>query len=78
MEVENKAGKFRAKVEIPNNTRAQGAPQTITWSPPFDSEAEARKWADQKIAKGTRNIVVFAPNDIKSVKRDGELVYKAK
>ena len=28
--------------------------------------------------EGTRNIVVFNPDDIKSVKRDGELVHKAK
>jgi hypothetical protein len=33
--------------------------------------------AERFAQEGTRNIVVFNPDDIKSVKRDGELVYEA-
>jgi hypothetical protein len=32
--------------------------------------------ASRSAQDGTRNIVVFNPDDIKQVKRDGELVYK--
>lgn len=34
--------------------------------------------SSRKAGEGTRNIVVFDPNDIRQVKRDGELVYKTK
>lgn len=36
------------------------------------------KGFDVEVKEGTRNIVVFNPDDIKQVKRDGTLVYKAK
>ena len=50
-----------------------------TTSPTFKTEGEALQWAqDQFQGSRTRNIVVFNPDDIREVKRDGELVYKTK
>jgi hypothetical protein len=49
-----------------------------TTSPTFKTEGEALQWTqDQFQGSRTRNIVVFNPDDITSVKRDGELVYEA-
>ena len=48
-------------------------------SPYFDTEAEAKKWIRDKheeLVGGTRNIVVFNPDDITQVTRDGDVVFK--
>jgi hypothetical protein len=44
----------------------------------FPTEAEARSWGESQLKEPTRNIVVFNPDDITQVKRDGELVFENK
>ena len=63
-----KDGKWYSKVKSANDPNG-----TFTTSMPFDSKAQADKWADDKIgAAGTRNFVVFDENSVKTLSRNGE------
>lgn len=67
-QIERSGQGFRAQVVTPDGG--------FRWSPELPTEKAAREWAENKIDSATRNIVVFNPDDITSVKRDGELVWE--
>jgi hypothetical protein len=75
MQMANKpTGKWFARIQSAAQ-QEDGAPESWTTSKPFDSEAEARAWAESSIrSEGTSNYVIFDENAIKITARNGEQV----
>jgi hypothetical protein len=63
---------YRAKIKKFGGGAIGAAPtDMVTTSKPFASEQEARKWAEETIASGTRNYVVFDDKLISIVRKYG-------
>jgi hypothetical protein len=75
MQMTNKpTGKWFARIQSAGQ-QVDGAPESWTTSKPFDSEAEARQWAESAVASdGTYNYVIFDDSLIKILTRNGEQI----
>lgn len=71
--VEKSADGFKAKIVVRNRSGIGFMDPTdaFTWSKPFKTEAEALKWADEKIGGGSRNYVLFRDDIIDILKKYG-------
>lgn len=63
---------WKSKIKIENRGGAgfMNPTDVFTTSMPFKTETEAKKWAEEKIGKGTSNFVVFDPTDVKILERN--------
>ena len=65
---------WQAKIKVTNRQGvgiAGGPTDMFTTSKPYTTEAEARKWAEDRIRSGSRNYVVFDPKLISIVRKYG-------
>ena len=69
------SGQWRSKIrKTPSGQIGDVIPMApaVTTSMPFNSEAAARKWAEDSIGSGTSNMVVFSPEMMRILERNGE------
>lgn len=63
-------GKWRAKIRVPSRSGGHSSPTyDFSTSKPYDTEAEARSWAEDKINGGDYNYVIFDDNDVEILDR---------
>jgi hypothetical protein len=65
---------WKSKIKVTNRTGTdfQNPTDMFTTSMPFKTEAEAKKWANEKIGSGTSNFVVFDPSTVKILEENSK------